>query len=129
MRTRAVVAFSGLVFGMCSGAHAQAPGKPLMAERELAAWWSCMERTVIPMADRRATPERFKMAVEGACLTEQQAALDAAEAFLRQGDEGYAQITMRTVGKLNDTLQQERAKLVSSYVVAYETHVPKGEER
>ncbi len=92
-----------------------------MAETEAAALWRCFERTTFPLIDQNVTPERYKLAMEGACLDEERKVLEAAEAYLSAMDQGYSEITARTMAKLRSYHRDMRAQMISRYVVGYET--------
>lgn len=121
MRRCVLAVACGLAMAMSGVAHGQDAAPPVMAGAEVKTLWACFKRVLTPVIDQLVTPERFKMVVDGACLTEEQAMLQAAEAHLRAMDQGYTQITDRTLADLRAANGRERAKLVSNYVVLYET--------
>ncbi len=91
------------------------------AAKEAKAFTDCYGAIHLQMAAQRVTPERYKMVAEGACLDEERATLDAAEAYFSAMDGGHSDVTARTMQNLRAFHRQFRAQQISQYAVMYET--------
>lgn len=103
---------------LASAARAQVPEPPRQKQLEFIA---CFNATRAVLEEKRVTPERYQMAIEGACLREEQASLDEFEAYLRSWDRGNSDITAKTMEDTRGDYRRFRAQAVSKYTVAYET--------
>lgn len=127
MFSRSICALgSALLVGGSAVCATPAASEPIMADKETAILFECIRRVTTPLLDARVSPERFKMAMDGACLAEERDALSAAEAHLSTMDGGYRHITEKTMAEVRQTLREVRAEIVSGYVVDYETMSRKG---
>lgn len=95
--------------------------QPVVAHQERMELAACMDATTAQMKDKRATPERYQMVMEGACLDEEGAWLKAFEAWAKGMDQGYSAITEKTMRKLVAFAAQSRRENVSRYTFWYET--------
>lgn len=96
------------------------------AAREAKAFTDCYGAIHLQMAAQRVTPERYQMVAEGACLDEERATLDAAEAYFKAMDGGHSDVTARTMQNLRAFHRQFRAQQISQYTVMYETAQKRG---
>lgn len=118
MRQAILVVAIALGVGVGLPAAAQQPDAVSQTGRALG---ECFQRLSNDFQVRRATPERFQMAVSGACQVEEKAALDALEGYLKSIDEGHRDITEASMRTARERYAQQKQRIVSNYVVWYET--------
>lgn len=125
--------------GVCIGAaalltspafgQASQGGGGTPAGSEAKAFTDCYGAIHLQMVAQRVTPERYQMVAEGACLDEERATLDAAEAYFKAMDGGHSDVTARTMQNLRAFHRQFRVQQISQYTVMYETaQKPRGNQ-
>jgi hypothetical protein len=126
---RAVLA--GLGMAVCAmsafvGAHGAVAQqtRPPEPREKLEAFTLCFASTGAALEARWATPERYQMVMEAACLSEEQASLDELEGWLKSWDNGYRDVTAKSVANAKVQMTAGRKQNISAYTLRYELRPP-----
>lgn len=95
--------------------------QPVMAQRELDALVDCLMAVKRQLTAKRVTPERYQMAMSGACMDQERAMLAEVERDLTVANSRYPSATEPVVQQMRTFQLQFRAEQISMYTVWYET--------
>lgn len=120
MRKLGLVAVAVVGLVSASGAAASAQQSDAVTATGTALG-ECFKKLVGDFKEKRVAPERFQMAIAGACQQEEKVALDTLEAYLRSTDQGYHDITESSMRSAREKYVAAKQRIVSEYVVWYES--------
>jgi hypothetical protein len=108
---------AAIAVAAASAAAAQPRPAPTVA---LTTFRSCFDATLVQLEASHPTPERYQLAMEGACLTQEEDALKEFEQYLMSWDQGHRDVTSKSMQDLRGSLRNRRLQRIGEYAARYE---------
>lgn len=97
-----------------------------VADSKQEMWFECVNPIIANLSAKRVTPERYAMAINGACLSEDAAFVEAAQMFMFEtlapsSRQPFEQQMRSYAERAKAIVSRARQRLISEYVIWYET--------
>lgn len=97
-----------------------------VADSKQEMWFACVNPIIVNLSAKRVTPERYAMAINGVCLSEDAAFVQAAQGFLFEtlapsSKQPFEQQMRSYAETAKSIVSKARQRLISEYVIWYET--------